>query len=244
MSSTAPQQNQAPRHTGLIRATHWITVISFVALLVTGVEILISHPRFYWGEVGNSLTHPLFKIPIPSSRSTVPSGYGYVLTDQNGWSRYLHFEAAWALMLAGLVYFIYGLWTRHFRRNLFPAPADRTWAAFRRVVARHLRLLPPDEADARSYNVLQRITYLLVVFVLFPLVIWTGLAMSPSFNSAVPWAVNALGGRQSARTVHFLVSVSLVLFLVVHVLMIAITGFTSRMREMITGGAARSEEHS
>jgi len=147
-------------------------------------------------------------------------------------------------MLAGLVYFIYGLWTRHFRRNLFPAPADRTWAAFRRVVARHLRLLPPDEADARSYNVLQRITYLLVVFVLFPLVIWTGLAMSPSFNSAVPWAVNALGGRQSARTVHFLVSVSLVLFLVVHVLMIAITGFTSRMREMITGGAARSEEHS
>jgi thiosulfate reductase cytochrome b subunit len=215
-----------------------------VALLVTGVEILISHPRFYWGEVGNSLTPPLFKIPIPSSRSTVPSGYGYVLPDQNGWSRYLHFEAAWALMLAGLVYFIYGLWTRHFRRNLFPAPADRTWAAFRRVVARHLRLLPPDEADARSYNVLQRITYLLVVFVLFPLVIWTGLAMSPSFNSAVPWAVNALGGRQSARTVHFLVSVSLVLFLVVHVLMIAITGFTSRMREMITGGAARSEEHS
>jgi thiosulfate reductase cytochrome b subunit len=194
--------------------------------------------------VGNSLTPPLFKIPIPSSRSTVPSGYGYVLPDQNGWSRYLHFEAAWALMLAGLVYFIYGLWTRHFRRNLFPAPADRTWAAFRRVVARHLRLLPPDEADARSYNVLQRITYLLVVFVLFPLVIWTGLAMSPSFNSAVPWAVNALGGRQSARTVHFLVSVSLVLFLVVHVLMIAITGFTSRMREMITGGAARSEEHS
>jgi len=215
-----------------------------VALLVTGVEILISHPRFYWGEVGNSLTPPLFKIPIPSSRSTVPSGYGYVLPDQNGWSRYLHFEAAWALMLAGLVYFIYGLWTRHFRRNLFPAPADRTWAAFRRVVARHLRLLPPDEADARSYNVLQRITYLLVVFVLFPLVIWTGLAMSPSFNSAVPWAVNPLGGRQSARTVHFLVSVSLVLFLVVHVLMIAITGFTSRMREMITGGAARSEEHS
>ena len=215
-----------------------------MALLVTGVEILISHPRFYWGEVGNSLTPPLFKIPIPSSRSTVPSGYGYVLPDQNGWSRYLHFEAAWALMLAGLVYFIYGLWTRHFRRNLFPAPADRTWAAFRRVVARHLRLAPPDEADARSYNVLQRITYLLVVFVLFPLVIWTGLAMSPSFNSAVPWAVNALGGRQSARTVHFLVSVSLVLFLVVHVLMIAITGFTSRMREMITGGAARSEEHS
>jgi Prokaryotic cytochrome b561 len=73
----------------LVRVTHWITVISFVALLVTGVEILISHPRFYWGEVGNSLTRPLFQIPIPSSRATVPTSYGYVLPDQNGWSRYL-----------------------------------------------------------------------------------------------------------------------------------------------------------
>lgn len=223
--------------------THWLTVISFIALLVTGVEILISHPRFYWGEVGNSLTPPLFKIPIPSSRSTVPTGYNYVLPDQNGWSRYLHFESAWALILTGIVYFISGLWTRHFRKNLFPAPEDRTWAAFRRAIAKHLRLAPPDNLDDRSYNALQRLTYLLVVFVLFPLVVLTGLAMSPSFNSAFPWVVNALGGRQSARTLHFLVSVSLVLFLLVHVLMIALTGFVKRMREMITGVTTPSEEH-
>jgi len=186
---------------------------------------------------------PLFKIPIPSSRSTVPTGYNYVLPDQNGWSRYLHFEAAWALLLTGLVYFLHGLWTRHFRKNLFPAPDDRTWAAFRRVIRKHLRLAPPDDADAHSYNVLQRTTYLLVVFVLFPLVVLTGLAMSPSFNSAIPWVVNVLGGRQSARTLHFLVTVSLVLFLFVHVLMIALTGFVSRMREMITGTPTPSEEH-
>jgi len=226
----------------LVRVTHWLTVISFLALLVTGVEILISHPRFYWGEVGNSRTAPLFKIPIPSSRATVPTGYGYVLPDQNGWSRYLHFEAAWALVLTGLVYFISGLWTRHFRRNLFPAAADRTWRAFGSVIAKHLRLSPPNEADSRTYNVLQRVTYLLVIFVLAPLVIWTGLAMSPGFNAAVPWAVNSLGGRQSARTLHFLVSVSLVVFLLIHVAMVVLTGFRSRMREMTTGLTAETKE--
>lgn len=242
VSPAASLRNQPPRHTALVRVTHWITVLSFLALLVTGVEILISHPRFYWGETGNSAVPPLFRIPIPSSRSTVPTGYGYVLPDQNGWSRYLHFEAAWALMLTGLVYVIYGLWTRHFRRNLLPARADRTWAALRRVIAKHLRLVPPDEADARSYNVLQRVTYLLVVFVLVPLVIWTGLAMSPAFDSVVPWGVNVLGGRQSARTLHFFVSISLVLFLLVHVAMIVLTGFATRMREMIAGTAAVSRE--
>jgi len=238
----SPIPSREPRHTALVRVTHWLTVISFVALLVTGVEILISHPRFYWGEVGNSLTPPLFKIPIPSSRGTVPTGYGYVLRDQNGWSRYLHFEAAWGLILTGIVYLTFGLWTHHFDRNLFPSPADRTWAAFRRVVTNHLRLRAAKELDARSYNVLQRVTYLLVIFVLFPLVVFTGVAMSPAFNSAVPLVVNALGGRQSARTLHFLLSVSLVLFLLVHVFMIALNGFVSRTWEMITGIAPSSQE--
>ena len=238
VSRASFQSPLSPRHTLLVRVTHWITVISFIALLVTGIEILISHPRFYWGETGNSRTPPLFKIPIPSSRSTVPTGYGYVLPDQNGWSRYLHFEAAWVLVLTGLVYVIVGLWTRHFRKNLFPAPANRTWRAFGSVIAKHLRLAPPDEADLRSYNALQRITYLLVIFVLVPLVIWTGLAMSSGFNAALPWAVNSLGGRQSARTLHFFVSVALVLFLFVHVAMVFLTGFATRMREMITGATA------
>ena len=84
-----------PRHAALVRVTHWITTLCFFALLVSGMEIVISHPRFYWGETGNVLTPPLFKIPIPSSRAKVPTGYGYVLPDQNGWSRYLHFQSAW-----------------------------------------------------------------------------------------------------------------------------------------------------
>src|SRR5436309_14047921 len=81
-----------PRHSAVVRVTHWIVTLCFIALLVTGVEIIISHPRFYWGEEGNVNTKPLFSIPIPSSRSSVSTGYGYVLPDQNGWSRYLHFQ--------------------------------------------------------------------------------------------------------------------------------------------------------
>jgi thiosulfate reductase cytochrome b subunit len=226
------------RHTAIVRVTHWLTVVSFVALLVSGLEIVISHPRFYWGEVGNVNTHPLFTISIPSSRDTVPTGYNYVMPDQNGWSRYLHFEAAWVLVLTGLVYGIAGLLSGHFRRNVFPARGSRNWAAVRKVLAKILRRGPPDEAEAHSYNVVQRATYLAVIFVLFPLVIWTGLDMSPAFTAAFPAAVEVFGGRQSARTLHFFVSGFLVAFLVVHVAMIVLAGFWPRMRAMITGQAA------
>jgi thiosulfate reductase cytochrome b subunit len=206
------------------------------------VEILISHPRFYWGEAGNVLTPPLFILPIPASRSSVPTGYGFVLPDQNGWSRYLHFQAAWVSVLTGLLYLIHGLLTGHFRRNLLPARADRSWRALRMAIAKQMRFKRPADADARSYNLLQRLTYLLVIFVLFPLVIWTGLAMSPAVASAFPIAVIALGGQQSARTLHFLVTVLLVAFLVIHVAMICLAGFRSRMRAMITGRAATERE--
>jgi thiosulfate reductase cytochrome b subunit len=105
-----------------------------------------------------------------------------------------------------------------------------------------LRFKRPSEAEAWSYNVLQRLTYLFVIFVLFPLVIWTGLAMSPAFVSAVPATVTVLGGQQSARTIHFFVSVFLLLFLLVHVVMVCIAGFSRRMRAMIMGRAGTHME--
>jgi len=237
-----PAKIEAPRHSVVVRVTHWITVAAFFALLITGGEIVISHPRFYWGEVGNVNTAPLFALPIPSSRDTVPTGYGYVMPDQNGWSRYLHFEAAWVAVLTGLVYGIAGVWSGHFRKDLIPEPRDRTWRAYWRRIGKYLRRAPADEAEERSYNVLQRTAYLGVIFVLFPLVIWTGLAMSPSFTSAFPATVILLGGRQSARTIHFFVSWLLVIFLVVHVAMVALSGFRSRMRSMITGRSGISGE--
>ena len=236
-ASSLPGTHVRHGHSALVRATHWITALSFFALLVTGAEILISHPRFYWGETGNILSPPLFKLPIPSSRSTVPTGYGYVLPDQNGWSRYLHFQSAWVAVLTGLLYVTSGFLNGHFRRNLLPSRADLSLAGFSSVVAGHLRLRPAREEEAGSYNVLQRLTYLLVVFVLFPLVIWTGLAMSPAIASALPVTVTAFGGQQSARTIHFFVSILLLLFLLVHILMVCLSGFRNRMRAIITGRA-------
>ena len=231
-----------PRHSILVRVTHWIITLCFFALLLTGVEILISHPRFYWGETGNVLTTPLFQLHIPSSRRLVPTGYRYVLPDQNGWSRALHFEAAWIAVLTGLLYAISGLFSGHFRKDLLPRRAELSWRALSTTITRPLRLQRPSEAEASSYNVLQRLAYVFVIFVLFPLVIWTGLALSPGFISAFPASVNLLGGRQSARTIHFFVSVALVLFLLVHVAMVCLAGFWNRTGAMITGRTATHKE--
>jgi thiosulfate reductase cytochrome b subunit len=232
-----------PRHAATVRITHWLTALCFFALLLSGIEILISHPRFYWGEAGNVQTPALFILPIPASRASVPTGYGYVLPDQNGWSRALHFQAAWAAVFTGLLYLVSGLLTGHFRRNLLPSRAALSWRAVSRVVVHHLRFERPGDAEAWSYNVLQRLTYLKVIFILFPLVIWTGLAMSPAVASALPGVVTVFGGQQSARTIHFFVSVALVLFVLIHVAMVWMAGFRSRMRAMITGRAGRPKEH-
>ncbi|MGA3213188.1 MAG: cytochrome b/b6 domain-containing protein [Terriglobales bacterium] len=180
------------RHSALVRVTHWITALCFLALLVSGAEIVLSHPRFYWGETGNDLTQPLFKLPLPASRKLVPTGYAYVLPDQNGWSRYLHFQAAWIVVFTGLLYVISILFAGHLRQNLLP--------------------------------------------------VWTGLAMSPAFVSVFPATVDVLGGQQSARTLHFFVSLALLLFLLVHVVMVCLAGFKSRMRAMIMGRATAPME--
>src|SRR5580658_1075456 len=242
-ASSVPASTVTPRHSLLVRVTHWITTLCFFALLVTGAELVISHPRFYWGETGNDLTTTLFRLHIPSSRSLVPSGYGYVLPDQNGWSRYLHFQSAWIAVLTGLLYVLSFFFTGHLRKDLLPAKSDLSLRAFWAAIAKNLRFRPPPAAEAWSYNLLQRLAYLFVIFILFPLVIWTGLAMSPAFVSAFPFTVNLLGGQQSARTLHFFVSLALVLFLLVHVAMVFLAGFWSRTRAMITGRAGTQTEH-
>ena len=241
-SSFAASETAVSRHSAFVRITHWITTVAFVALLVSGVEILISHPRFYWGETGNVHTPPLFRVPIPSSRATVPTGYNYVLPDQNGWSRSLHFEAAWLAVLTGLLYLLVGSISGHVRRNLLPAAGDVSWRAVSTSVTDHLRFRRARDEDSRSYNLLQRFTYLSVIFVLFPLVIWTGLAMSPAIASAFPSSITLLGGQQTSRTIHFFVSILLLVFLLVHVMMVALSGFRGRMIGMLTGGQASNKE--
>jgi thiosulfate reductase cytochrome b subunit len=209
MADSAWDRGPAP-HAAYVRATHWVVALCLAALLLTGVEIVISHPRFYWGETGNVNTPPLFSFPIPSSRATVPTGYGYVLPDQNGWSRALHFQSAWIVVLTGAIYIAIGLRRGHFR-----------WP---------------------FYTPMQKLVYLGVVFVLGPLALWTGLAMSPAFVSAVPAAVNLLGGHQSARTIHFFMAVLCTLFLFVHLTMVFRAGFKTHVGAMITGRVSLPKE--
>jgi thiosulfate reductase cytochrome b subunit len=224
----------SPRHSALVRVTHWIHTLSFIALVVSGIAILLAHPRLYWGETGAVGTPSLIDLPLPFVLEIPLRGPG----------RYLHFLSAWVCVLTGLLYVLSGLFTRHFRKNLVPSKTDLGWKPLTRVVSNHLQLKRPTEEESRSYNVLQRLTYLAVVFLLFPLIIVTGLAMSPAITSVFPAIVTIFGGQQSARTIHFFVAAALVLFLVVHIAMVCLAGFKNRMRAMINGHSARGKERS
>lgn len=222
------------RHSLVVRVAHWLTFVAFCALLLTGVEIVLSHPRFYWGETGNVNMHPLFMLHVASSRATVPTGYA-VLPDQNGWSRALHFQSAWMLVIVGMVYLFFSLGNGHIHRDLLP---PLRFSEVGRVFAAYLR---GERPDGSRYNAVQRWAYCGVIFVLFPLIVWTGLAMSPGFTSAFPFLVTLLGGRQSARTLHFFLSAALLLFVLVHVAMVVHAGFSSKMRGMTLGHAKPKE---
>jgi len=187
------------RHSLMVRVTHWIAAASVAALGVSGVAILLAHPRLYWGETGVLGEPSLLDLPLPM-----------VLTGQTGWGRSLHFLSAWAIVITGLIYVSVGA-----RRALFGWPL---------------------------YNPLQRRTYLVVVFGLLPLMIWTGLAMSPAIVSVVPALVQVLGGHQSARTIHFAVAVALAGFVIGHVVMVTMAGFRSQVGAMITGDMPAPKE--
>ena len=205
------------RHSLLVRITHWLTALSVAGLLVSGAAILIAHPRLYWGETGSLETPSLIDLPL-----TLTLGH-------SGWGRYLHFLSAWLCVLTGLIYVLSGLVTKHFRRDLLPA---------RSQLAGPLLSSPAD-----SYNIVQRVTYLGVVFVLFPLIVVTGLAMSPAVTSVMPWLATMFGGHQSARTIHFFAASAVTLFVIGHVTMVVAAGFAVRVMAMITGGRETAQEH-
>ena len=217
--------SDSPRHSAIVRITHWITTISFVLLLLSGIAILLAHPRLYWGETGGVGSASLIDLPLPFVLNLPIRGPG----------RYLHFLSAWILVGTGLVYVVIGILTHHFRKHLLPEKSQLRWNAIRQVVLDHMRLTHPSGGDAAHYNVLQRVSYLAVIFALVPLMIWTGLAMSPGLTSVFPTIVSALGGHQSARTMHFFVAIFLVVFLTVHIAMVSLAGFRHRVAAMITG---------
>jgi thiosulfate reductase cytochrome b subunit len=163
-----------------------------------------------------------------------------LLGGPSGWGRSLHFLSAWIAVLTGSLYLVSGILTQHFRGELLPAWVDLSWRSLRASVHDHLRFQRPAGQD--SYNVLQRLSYLTVIFLLFPLTIVTGLAMSPVIVSVIPQVVTVFGGQQSARTIHFFLADLLFLFLLVHIAMVIVAGFSGRMRAMITGRTAAREE--
>jgi len=214
------------RHRLFVRVTHWLSVFSTLALIISGIAILLAHPRLYWGETGAVGTPALIELPIP------------FLLGESGWGRYLHFLAAWVAVFTGLIYLMAGLATGHFRKHLLPSAADLSAGQISETLANHVRLKREPLRSATSYNVLQRSAYCLVVFVLGPVILLSGLAFSPAIASVVPGLVTMFAGQQSARTIHFFAGAALVLFIVVHIVMVVIAGFGARTREMITGGTA------
>lgn len=231
VAARASDSLDSPRHSGVVRVTHWINTLSFFGLLVSGFAILLAHPRFYWGETGALGTPSILDLPLPFMRG-----------GPSGWGRNLHFLSAWVGVLNGALYVLSGVLTRHFRANLLPAKADLTWGSISRAVSNHLRLKLSGVEDSLVYNLLQRLTYLAVVFVLFPVIIWTGFAMAPAIVAVFPVFVTVLGGQQTARTLHFFASDLLVLFLLVHIAMVCLTGFRKRVGAMITGQIAATKD--
>jgi thiosulfate reductase cytochrome b subunit len=246
-----PSNAMVHPHPRWVRISHWIVALSVLTLSATGFVILMSHPRLYWGEAGNDLTPALIDLPI--SRNYRHGGWGpstpfftdsagpasanrmYNIFNENGWGRSLHFLAAWFLILPGAAYLLMGIFGGHFRAHIWPEVRTLTPRLVWRDFLNHLRLKVPAATGGPQYGPLQKCAYSSVVFVGAPLMALTGLTMSPAVTAAFPWLLRVFGGYQSARTIHFAVFVALVLFIFVHVVMVAMSGFRHQMRAMTIG---------
>jgi thiosulfate reductase cytochrome b subunit len=240
---------------------HWINVLAFVLLLMSGLQIFNAHPALYWGKSSYSGRPPILQMttrpgpqgsPIGVTRvfghefntsgvlgfsSGTARGFPAWLTlPRDRWlamGRRWHFFFAWVLVINGLAYIAYSLASHHLTRDLVPRRPELLGIGH--SIREHLLLRHAQGEAARRYNVLQKLAYLGVIFVLFPLVVLMGWAMSPALNALFPGWVDLFGGRQSARTLHFVLALALVAFVFIHVFQVVITGFWNNLRAMITG---------
>jgi thiosulfate reductase cytochrome b subunit len=228
-----------------------VITLSFLTLAFTGVEIFMVQPRLYWGEVGNDLTPALIELPVSrnykhggwesstpffeTEGSPISSNRTYDIFNENGWGRSLHFLSGWFLVVFGGLYLLAGIFSGHFRRNFVPRRAELSGANVWRDVTDHLRLRIPAATGGPDYGLLQRSTYFAIVFLILPLMFFTGLTMSPAVAAAFPFLLDIFGGHQSARTIHFFAFFALMLFLLVHIVMIVKSGFKLQMRSMTIG---------
>jgi len=237
-------------HRRWIRISHWVIVASFLTLAITGILILAVHPRLYWGEVGNDLTPALLEIPISGNHrpdeyetttsfadlpsSPISADRTYSIFNENGWGRSLHFLAAWFLVVTGLFYLLAGLLGGHIRRNILPAAKEFSPGGLIQDAREHMNP-QADVGGGPPYGKVQKVAYAGVVFVALPLMLLTGLTMSPAVTASMPFLLDLFGGYQSARTIHFFGFSALILFLVAHVAMVFVTGARRQLRAMTLG---------
>lgn len=254
------------RHTLAIRIMHWINVICFFVLLMSGLNIFNAHPALNLGKSSYNGKPPVFELTAEKnsngeligitnilgykfdtsgflgttysdSGKTVARGFPYWMTLPSAqWlsmARHWHFFFAWLFVINGGCYIFYSLITRHIQRDMVPDKRD--WASIAQSIKDHIRFKHASGEEAKRYNILQRLAYLAVIFILLPLVILMGWAMSPFLDSLLFGWVDIVGGRQSARTIHFIVAWLLVAFVFIHVFEVIITGLWNNIRSMITG---------
>lgn len=259
-----PPAKVVRRHRLSTRAWHWLNVAAVFTLLMSGLTIFNAHPRLYWGQYGANPDPAWLHIGNTDGGKTGYLRIGSVRVETTGvlgsWEkdgrtrtrafphwmtlpanyslaagRKYHFLGAWALAIAGTLYLLWSLINGHFRRDLMPRAGELSPRHLWQDVKDHARLrLPRGEAAAR-YNVLQKLAYVGVLFVILPVMVLTGLGMSPTMNAGWGWILDLFGGRQSARSVHFIAAFLLVLFIVVHLVMVVVAGPLNEIRSMITG---------
>lgn len=244
-------EEQRAGHRRWIRVCHWSVAASIFILAFSGLVILMAHPRLYWGRVGNDLTPALVQLPISrnykhnqlvqrtpffqGSESPVDAIRTNDIWTKNNWARSLHFLGAWVLVIFSGIYLGAGVASGHFRRHWIPRRRELTAKLLWLDVVNHLRLIIEPAGGGPPYGLLQKLSYSALFFVVLPLIIWTGLAMSPALNLGYPFLADALGGSQSARTVHFVCFCLFGLFIAVHVIMVMLSGFQRQMRAMTIG---------
>ncbi|MGH8155809.1 MAG: cytochrome b/b6 domain-containing protein [Rhodanobacteraceae bacterium] len=253
------------RHTALVRITHWINFLCLAVLLGSGLGIFNGWPALYWGQatVFTRPLLAMYALPDGAGGETGITQIGQRKFTTTGWfglssgadgqpvvrgfpawatipgplslalARSWHFFFAWIFVINGAVYAAFALASRHLWRDL--VPSLRQLRGIGGSIRDHLRLRFPKGEAARHYNVVQKISYLVVMFGMLPLMVATGLTMSPWMDAAWPWLLDVFGGRQSARTIHFVTAIALLLFFLVHVAMVLLAGPWNELRSMVTG---------
>lgn len=251
------------RHRLFTRAWHWINALTVFVMLMSGLMIFNAHPRLYWGEYGANYDRAWLQIGATATQgqlqigklriettgvlgrwkdkqgniqtrafpwwATIPSGYS--LSGARRW----HLAFAWILSLGTIAYWLTSLLNRHVQRDLAPRKGELRPSHIWHDIKQHARLRFPTGEAATRYNILQKLAYLGVIFILIPVVILTGLTMSPAMNAAWPWLLDLFGGRQSARSIHFICAMLFALFILVHLIMVLLAGPINEIQSMITG---------